>query len=49
MARKRNPAAKRLTDPRFRKRVVPDKTKYARKGRQSRSDRRPEAFQPFVA
>jgi hypothetical protein len=41
MARKRNPVARRLSDPRFRRRVAPNKLKYTRKGRQSRADRRP--------
>jgi len=41
MARKRNPVARRLNDPRFRRRVAPNKVKYTRKGRQSRADRRP--------
>lgn len=41
MARKRNPVARRLSDPRFRRRVAPNKVKYTRKGRQSRADRRP--------
>lgn len=44
MARKRNPVARRLADPRFRRRVAPTKTKYTRKGRQSRADRRPDSL-----
>ncbi len=49
MARKRNPAAKRLRDPRFRQRVAPSKAKYSRKGRQSRADRRPDHVLPIAA
>jgi hypothetical protein len=37
MAR-RNPVARDLRTPRYRKRVVRDKTRYSRKGRQARVD-----------